>query len=184
TEREGPSPLTLLGLDRSGLPLEVIPPAELSKRLLENFKNRILSQQMTLVCSNCWSWALDIDASTLIEIGTPKCQNCGSKRIAALTGRWIPEAKKYVEESKIRGKPSVGNWELANRCYELGLLTERYGVLALISMVARAVDPIDLEGLLSEFREINEAFFERLAKVETEAVKRRMMGKRRRVRPH
>lgn len=183
-EKEGPSPLTLLGLDRSGLPIEVIPPAELSKRLLENFKNRILSQQVTLVCSDCWSWALDTDVNTLTEIGAPTCQNCGSRRLAALTGRWVSEAKKYVEESRDRGRPSVGNWELANRCYELGLLTERYGLPALVAMAARAVDPMDLEGLLSNRKEIDEAFFEDLAKVETEAVKRRMMGGRRRLRSH
>lgn len=184
TDREGPSPLTLLGLDRSGLPLEVIPPAELSKRLLENFKNRILSQQATLLCSNCWSWTLDIDVTTLTEIEMLNCPNCGSERVVALTGRWVAEARKYVEESKNKGRPSVGDWELANRCYELGLLTEKYGIPALVAMVARAVDPIDLEGLLSEHREIDEDFFEKLAKVETEAVKRRMMKKRRRSRSH
>ncbi|MEM1984793.1 MAG: hypothetical protein QXW76_05995, partial [Candidatus Korarchaeum sp.] len=98
--------------------------------------------------------------------------------------RWVSEAKKYVEESRDRGRPSVGNWELANRCYELSLLTERYGLPALVAMAARAVDPMDLEGLLSNRKEIDEAFFEDLAKVETEAVKRRMMGGRRRLRSH
>lgn len=179
SEKEGPSPLTLLGLDRSGLPLEVIPPDELSRRLIENFKNRIMSQQMTLVCSDCWSWALDTDVSTLTEVGAPACGNCGSKRIAALTGHWVAEAKRYVEESRKKGRPSVGNWELANRCYELGSLTERYGLSALVAMAARAVDPLDLEKLLSDQSEINEIFFEKLAKIETEAVKRRIMGKRR-----
>ncbi len=180
SEKEGPSPLALLGLDRSGLPLEVIPPAELSKRLLENFKNRILSQQVTLVCSNCWSWFMDSDVNSLMDIGAPICPNCGSRRIAAITGYLVSEAKRYVEESKQKGRPSVGNWELANRCYEFGLLTERYGLPAIIAMAARAVDPIDIERLLSEVDEVNERFFETLARIETEAVKRRMMGKKKR----
>jgi ATP-dependent Lhr-like helicase len=180
SEKEGPSPLALLGLDRSGLPLEVIPPTELSRRLLENFKNRILSQQVTLVCSNCWSWFMDSDVNSLMEIGAPLCPNCGSGRIAAVTGYLVSEAKRYVEESRQKGRPSVGNWELANRCYEFGLLTERYGLSALVAMVARAVDPIDVEKLLSEVNEVNERFFEALAKVETEAVKRRMMGRKKR----
>lgn len=182
-EKEGPSPITMLGLERSGLPLEVLPPYDLSKRLLENFKNRILSQHLTLICSDCWSWFLDTDVSTLIDLGPPACPNCGSVRIAALTGNWVAEAKKFVEESKQKERPSVGNWELANRCYEFGLLSEKYGLPALVAMAARAVDPIDLEKLLSEVGEIGETFFEKLAKVETEAVKRRMMGKRKRRKP-
>jgi ATP-dependent Lhr-like helicase len=180
SEKEGPSPLALLGLDRSGLPLEVIPPAELSRRLLENFKNRILSQQVTLVCSDCWSWFMDSDVNSLMEIGAPVCPNCGSRRIAAVTGYLVSEAKRYVEESRQKGKPSVGNWELANRCYEFGLLSERYGLPAIVAMAARAVDPIDIERLLSEVDEVNERFFEALARIETEAVKRRMMGKKKR----
>ncbi len=179
--KRGPSPLSLLGLERSGLPMEIIPPAELSRRLLESFKYRILSQQVTLVCSNCWRWSMDTTVSSLLDMArVPSCPICGSGRIAALSGYWASEAKEYVEESKKRGKPSVPNWELANRVYELGSLTERYGLPAVVAMAARGVDPIDIEWLLSRHGELSEDFMAELAKVETEAIKRRLTGKRRR----
>ncbi len=183
SEKPGPSPLSLLGLERSGLPLEIIPPSELSKRLLESFKYRILSQQVTLVCSNCWRWSMDTTISSLLDLGkVPKCPVCGSGRIAALSGYWASEAKEYVEESKRRGRPSVPNWELANRVYELGSLTERYGLPAVVAMAARGVDPMDIEWLLSRRSDLDEDFMAELAKVETEAVKRRLTGKKRRKR--
>ncbi len=181
SEKTGPSPLSLLGLERSGLPLEIIPPSELSKRLLESFKYRILSQQVTLICSNCWRWSMDTTISTLLDLGkVPKCPVCGSGRIAALSGYWASEAKEYVEESKKRGKPSVPNWELANRVYEFGLLTEKYGLPAVVAMAARGVDPMDIEWLLTRHPDLDEDFMVELAKVETEAIKRRLTGKRRR----
>ncbi|MDK2372459.1 MAG: DEAD/DEAH box helicase [Candidatus Korarchaeota archaeon] len=181
SEKQGPSPLSLLGLERSGLPLEIIPPSELSKRLLESFKYRILSQQITLVCSNCWKWSMDTTVSSLLDLGkVPKCPVCGSDRVAALSGYWASEAKEYVEESKRRGRPSVPNWELANRVYELGSLTERYGLPAVVAMAARGVDPMDIEWLVSRRTELDEDFMAELAKVETEAVKRRLTGKKRR----
>ncbi|MDK2383775.1 MAG: hypothetical protein QI199_03050 [Candidatus Korarchaeota archaeon] len=181
SEKRGPSPLSLLGLERSGLPLEIIPPSELSKRLLESFKYRILSQQITLVCSNCWRWSIDTTVSSLLDLGkVPKCPVCGSDRVAALSGYWASEAKEYVEESKRRGRPSVPNWELANRVYELGSLTERYGLPAVVAMAARGVDPMDIEWLVSRRTELDEDFMAELAKVETEAVKRRLTGRKRR----
>lgn len=179
--KRGPSPLSLLGLERSELPLEIIPPSELSKKLLESFKYRILSQQITLVCSICWRWSMDTSISNLLDLGkVPRCPVCGSSRIAALSGYWASEAKEYVEESKRRGRPSIPNWELANKVYEFGLLTERYGMPAIVAMAARGVDPIDVEQHLSRYNRVDEDFMVALAKVETEAVKRRLISRRRR----
>ncbi|HDI74100.1 MAG TPA: DEAD/DEAH box helicase [Candidatus Korarchaeota archaeon] len=178
---EGPSPLSILGLERSGLPMEIIPPSELTRRLLESFKYRILSQQVTLVCADCWEWSMDTTISSLLDLGkVPDCPICGSKRIAAMTGYWAAEAKEYVEESRKKGRPSVGNWELANRAYEFGMLTERYGLPAIVAMAARGVDPIDVEWLLTKHSKIDEEFLSELAKTETEAIKRKLVSKKRR----
>ncbi len=180
SEKKGPSPLSSLGLEKSGLPLELIPPSELNKKLLESFKYRILSQQLTLVCSDCWRWSMDITVSSLLDLGdVPRCPVCGSRRIAAVTGYWATEAKKYVSESKVKGKPSVGNWELANRIYEFGILTEKYGVPAMIAMAARGVDSLDIEDLLSRHPYLDDDFLAELARIETEAIKRKITSRKR-----
>jgi len=122
---------------------------------------------------------MDATVSSLLDLGdVPSCPVCGSRRVAAVTGYWAAEAKKYVEESRKRGKPSVGDWELANRVYEFGFLTERYGLPAVVAMAARGVDSMDLESLLSRNCEFNEEFLAELAKIETEAVKRRLTSRR------
>ncbi len=178
---KGPSPLSALGLERSGIPVELIPPSELNKKLLENFKYRILSQQMTLVCSNCWKWSMDMTVSSLLDLGeVPRCPVCGSRRIAAVTGYWAAEAKEYVNESKAKGRPSVGDWELANKIYEFGILTEKYGVPAIVAMAARGVSSVDIEELLSKHPHLDDEFLAMLAKIETEAIKRKITSKRKR----
>ncbi len=181
SEKRGPSPLASLGLEKSGLPLELIPPSELNKKLLESFKYRILSQQLTLVCSNCWKWSMDVTVSGLLDLeDVPRCPVCGSKRIAAVTGYWATEARKYVSESRAKGKPSVGNWELANKVHEFGILTEKYGIPAIVAMAARGVDSVDIEGLLSKHPYLDDEFLAELAKTETEAIKRKITSRKRR----
>ncbi len=181
SKREGPSPISTLGLERSGLPLEIIPPPELTKKLLESFKYRILSQQITLVCSECWQWSMETNVSSIVDIGeVPRCPKCNTRRIAALSGYWASEAKQYVDESRRKGRPSVGDWELANRVYEFGVLTEKYGVRAIVAMAARGIDPIDIDKLLMVHEALTEEFLSELAKIETEAIKRKLTMKRRR----
>ena len=181
SEKEGPSPISMLGLERSGLPLEIIPPPELTRKLLESFKYRILSQQITLVCSECWQWSMETNVSSIVDMGeVPKCPKCNSRRIAALSGYWATEARRYVDESRKKGRPSVGDWELANRAYEFGILAERYGVMAIVAMAARGVDPIDIDKLLATHEALTEEFLSELAKIETEAIKRKLTMKKRR----
>ncbi len=180
SEKKGPSPLSAIGLGKSGLPLELIPPSELNRKLLESFKYRILSQQLTLVCSDCWRWSMDTTVASLLDLEeVPRCPVCGSKRIAAVTGYWAAGAKKYVSESKAKGRPSVGDWELANKIYEFGILTEKYGVPAIVAMAARGVDSVDIEGLLTKHPYLDDNFLSELAKVETEAIKRKIMSRKR-----
>ncbi len=175
--KEGPSPLSMIGLNRMSVLLELLPGDKLSERLLTDFRFRLLRQQVFLVCSNCWSWGVDTTVSSLLDLGGITCPKCGSRRIAALSGRWIKRAKEALEESKRMGKPLIKDWELANRVYELGRLTEKYGLIALVAMAARGVDPMDVREVVSKHRELSDEFLKDLAKVETEAIRRRLLSR-------
>ncbi len=176
SEVKGPSPLSLIGLNRSAVLLEILPEDKLSERLLTDFRYRLLRQQIFLVCSNCWSWGSDLTVSPLLELGEIRCPKCGSSRVVALSGKWIRRAKEALEEAKKIGKPIVRDWELANRVYELGRLTERYGKLALVAMSVRGLDPMDVREILMKHRELSDEFLKDLAKAETEAIKRKLLS--------
>ncbi len=176
SEVKGPSPLSMIGLNRSAVLLEILPEDKLSERLLTDFKYRLLRQQIFLTCSKCWSWGSDFTVSSLLELDEVRCPKCGSSRVVALSGKWIRRAKGALEEAKRVGKPIVRDWELANRVYELGRLAERYGKLALVAMSVRGLDPMDVRELMMRHKELSDEFLKDLAKAETEAIKRKLLS--------
>ncbi len=168
------SPLALEGLVRSPYLLEIAPPDELMRRLLSMFKRRLLRTQMFIVCSNCWQWGSWISISTLIEIDSLRCPVCGSKRLAGFHGRPAGEAMNSVELSKRKGRPAVRNARLANVAYELGLLTERYGNLALVCAGVRALNLERLREILDRHKKLSDSLLLDLAKMESDCVNSRM----------
>ncbi len=164
------SPLALEGLIRSPYLLEIAPPDELMKRLLDMFKRRLLRTQIFVVCSNCWQWGSWISISALTEIDTLKCPVCGDRRLAGFHGRPAGEAMNSVELSRRKGRPSVKNAKLANVAYELGLLTQRYGNLALVCAGARALDLERLREILERHKKLSDSLLLDLAKMESDCI--------------
>ncbi len=106
---------------------------------------------------------------------TLTCPSCGSKALAAFSGRWASRAVQAVEEARKRGKPAVSDSELADRAFRLATLTERFGSLALVAAAARDVDPEDLRVLLTRHKEADDEFFRELTRLESESIRRRYL---------
>jgi len=174
--RDSPSPLAWMGLRRSQFFLEILPPESLERILLQAAKARILGTDLVVVCPLCWSWWTSVRAKTLLESKMElRCPSCGSRALAAFSGRWASRAVQAVEEARRRGRPAVADSELADRAFRLASLTERFGSLALVAAAAREVDPESLRSLLSRHREADDDFFRELTRLESESIRRRFL---------
>ncbi|RLG42907.1 MAG: ATP-dependent helicase [Thermoproteota archaeon] len=174
--RDSPSPLAWLGLRRSQFFLEILPPESLERILLQAAKARILGTDLVVVCPFCWSWWTSVKVKTLLDTRmTLTCPSCGSKALAAFSGRWASRAVQAVEEARKRGRPAVSDSELADRAFRLATLTEKFGSLALVAAAARDVDPEDLRALLTRHREADDEFFRELTRLESESIRRRYL---------
>lgn len=168
------SPIAAEGLRRSPYYLEFVPSSFLEKRMLETFKIRLMRTQLLLLCSNCWQWSSWVSISSLLELKELRCPRCHSARLAGLHGRDSQLALEHVKASIERGRPFISDSRLANKVFELGKLTEEFGIIALISMGIKGYRIEDLRKLLSESREVNEHFLSKLALIEKEAIKKRL----------
>jgi ATP-dependent Lhr-like helicase len=168
------SPIAAEGLRRSPYYLEFVPPSFLEKRMLETFKMRLMRTQLLLLCSNCWQWSSWVSISSLLELKELRCPKCNSNRLAGLHGKDSQLALEHIKRSIERGRPFIPDSRLANKVFELGKLTEEFGVIALVSMGIRGYKIEDLRNLLSENRSIDEHFLSKLAFIEKESIKKKL----------
>ncbi|MGC9020800.1 MAG: DEAD/DEAH box helicase [Candidatus Methanodesulfokora sp.] len=168
------SPIAAEGVRRSPYYLEFAPSSFIEKKMLETFKIRLMRTQLLLLCSSCWQWSSWISISSLLELKDLRCPKCHSSRLAGLHGKDSQLALEYIKRSIERGRPFVPDSRLANKVFELGKLTEEFGIIALISMGIKGYRIEDLRNLLAENREFDKNFLSRLALIEKESIKKRL----------
>ncbi len=169
-ESSAPTRMSKDAIEKVARKTEVVPPERLRKVIIESVKARVLNESRVLTCLNCLKWIAVCRARDLPD--EVKCPVCGSKLIgvSAESQEKVAEIVERVKKGRRLNRQQERIWR---HIQESAKLVEKYGKAAVIALCAKGVRPEDVAELLervSDYR--SDEFYELLAKLEKEALKR------------
>ncbi len=150
-ERPGMSPIARLGLTKK---YELVAPPKPEKEVFAAFTERLLDTKRVLVCTQCAKSAAPAEVRELKE--QLSCKWCGSKLLAPVPQRWVPEAERLLKaaqaarDSSFLGAASLGHiarkegaeeQKWVNWMMDSGSLVAGRGKDAVIALCGRGVGP-------------------------------------------
>ncbi|MCS6787997.1 MAG: hypothetical protein NZ733_01745, partial [Aigarchaeota archaeon] len=138
------SPLGALTVNRYLYEFESHVPDRVSRVVLNMVKGRLMSERVTLVCVECYSYLRTTDVGSIEP--RPSCPECGSRRLGLLKRSAEEQVQSLIAK---RGRAASAEERRAKRELEsTAQLVERYGKSAAIALVGRGLTPKDAERIL------------------------------------
>ncbi len=168
--RGEPTPISRVGIEKVSMKTDLIPPEKMRRILLESAKARLMDENRTLICTNCWDYIEMLGINSLPD--RPLCPKCGSPRIGLLR---VGEEEAYFLVDK-KGKNLTKNEKkLGNKAAKTADLVSKYGKPAAIVLSGRRLSIRDVNQVLSKQNHISDDLFEAIIEAEREALKRRFL---------
>ena len=141
---------------------ERIAPLKPTKAIIDSIRDRLLNEEMSLICLNClWTHTDKVRA-----LNTFRCPSCGSNQIAAIS----PFSKDSIKDSIDRGKLTAK--EKNSLAKSIHILRAR-GKIALMTMAGRGIGPEIATRLLSVSYFDEDDLIREIIKQETDFAKNR-----------
>jgi len=137
------SPIALSGIERNrGL----MAPHYADRSILMALKNRLETQDITLVCSNCYrKWNTRVKRVDF----QPKCSNCGAIKIAVLPIYASKNAN--IFNKKLRTDEEEKQFK---RLHKNASLVLNYGKIAVLTLIGRGIGPDTASRILRRYNKI------------------------------
>ncbi|MCS7117929.1 MAG: DEAD/DEAH box helicase [Thaumarchaeota archaeon] len=157
------SPLAALTVNRFLYEFESQAPDRVARVVLNMVRGRLMSERVTLLCTDCYSaqWATDVGS---LE-PRPVCPECRSQRLGVLRGS--PEAVSSLVAKRGRAQ-SAEERAIRREAERTAQLVERYGKSAVVVLVGRGLSSRDAEEILSEESRLVPKLFELIMEAEKE----------------
>ncbi|MCS7094363.1 MAG: DEAD/DEAH box helicase [Thaumarchaeota archaeon] len=157
------SPLAALTVNRYLYEFESHAPDRVAKVVLNMVKGRLMSERVTLLCTECYSahWTTDVGS---LET-RPACPECRSSRLGVLRG--FEEAVASLVAKRGRAQ-SAEERSVVREAERTAQLVERYGKSAVAVLVGKGLRSRDAERILSEESRLVPRLFELIMEAEKE----------------
>jgi ATP-dependent Lhr-like helicase len=168
--KEEPTPIAKVGIDKVGMKTDLIPPEKMKSLLLESIKARLLFENRTFICTNCWDYTEMISLKDLPD--KPKCPKCGSLKLGLLK---VDEEKTFALIDKKDRKLTKQEGILRMKAIKTSNLIANYGKSAVLALTGRRLRVRDAKKILSQERELTNDFYELIIEAEKKALKRQFL---------
>lgn len=151
-------PLSPMGNDAIGTRTDLMQPRRADKTVLMALKQRLLEEEIVLVCMNCRT-----QRRAKVEALPPKiqCTKCGGVLLAAIQ----PYAKDEFEVLK-KGASSDEQKRVLKRVYKNANLVMAHGKKAVIALVGRGIGPDTASRILARYHLEEEEFLRDILEAE------------------
>jgi ATP-dependent Lhr-like helicase len=170
-ETEGAaSPVARVGIERVSMKTDLIPPERMKRILVESAKVRLLNETRTFVCTNkdCLSYVEMVRIKDLPD--KPTCPKCGSPALGVLSKE---EDQVWPILEKKSEKLTKNEEDLWKQAQDTAKLVSKYGKPAAAALAGRRLKAPDVEGVLSEEKELTDRFYELVMEAERKALRKR-----------
>ncbi|MFB6185848.1 MAG: helicase-related protein, partial [Halobacteriaceae archaeon] len=140
---------------------ELLAPENADASVVATIKERIMNDRVRLFCTHCKQWDQQTKVKRIDD--QPKCPNCDSTRIAALS----PWADDKVQAVKTTEKTEEQE-SLAERAYRNASLVQGHGKQAVIALQGRGVGPQNAARIINNHRENENDFYRDILERERE----------------
>jgi ATP-dependent Lhr-like helicase len=164
------SPLGQLGVDSISMKVDIVPPEQITKIIIESAKARLYNETRILTCLGKHDWLQEMQVRDFPE--KIQCPLCGSTEIALLDRR-PEEAAEMMARTKGRYTFDPPWWWKEGE--DASKLVSIYGRRAGIVAAAKRVENEVAWDILAETEGEGDEFFERVIEAEREALKKRFM---------
>ncbi|MDR1991943.1 MAG: DEAD/DEAH box helicase [Nitrososphaerota archaeon] len=162
------TPIARVGIERTSMKSDLIPPERMRLVLIESTRARLLNETGNFICTHCWNYMQMVCIKDLPD--KPKCPSCGSYALGMLK---VEEEKaiglvekKEIHLTKIEQKMQ---W-YAKKTAEL---IERYGKTAVIALGAQRISVADVWTILEKEPKSTDKFYEFILETERKVLSRR-----------
>ncbi len=164
------SPVARVGIERVSMKTDLIPPERMKRILVESAKARLLNETRTFICTNkdCLGYLEMVRINDLPD--DPKCPKCGSSALGVLSKEEDQVLSILEKKAKKLTKSEEDVWKQAR---ETAKLVCKYGKPAAVALAGRRLRVSDVEGVLSEERELTDRFYELVMEAERKALRKR-----------
>ena len=163
-----PTPIARIGIERTSMKTDLIPPERMRRILIESAKARLMNETRVFICTNCWDY---VEMITIKELpDEPACPRCGSRELGILN---VEEEKALPLIEKKGERLTKEEKRLREEAIEAAKLVSKYGKVAAIALSGRRLRIDDVKGILSKESRPTDRFFELIIEAERSALKRR-----------
>ncbi|WP_276256887.1 DEAD/DEAH box helicase [Halomontanus rarus] len=131
---------------------ELLAPENADASVIKTVRERLQDDRVILLCTHCTEWLSKTKVKRVPD--QPKCPECGSTRIAALS----PWADDIVQAVRAEEKDEE-QVELTQRAYRGANLVQSHGKRAVVAMSARGVGPHNAARIIGKLRENEDDFY-------------------------
>ncbi|WP_207592419.1 DEAD/DEAH box helicase [Halomontanus rarus] len=131
---------------------ELLAPENADASVIKTVRERLQDDRVVLLCTHCTEWLSKTKVKRVPD--QPKCPECGSTRIAALS----PWADDVVQAVRAEEKDEE-QVELTQRAYRGANLVQSHGKRAVVAMSARGVGPHNAARIIGKLRENEDDFY-------------------------
>ncbi|RLI37687.1 ATP-dependent helicase, partial [Candidatus Bathyarchaeota archaeon] len=163
-----PTPIARIGIERTSMKTDLIPPERMRRILIESAKARLMNETRVFICTNCWDYVGMITIKELPD--EPACPRCGSRELGILN---VEEEKALPLIEKKGERLTKEEKRLREEAIEAAKLVSKYGKVAAIALSGRRLRIDDVKGILSKESRPTDRFFELIIEAERSALKRR-----------
>ncbi|MFB6267861.1 MAG: helicase, partial [Halodesulfurarchaeum sp.] len=129
--------------------------------VIETVRERIESDRVKLFCLHCQEWEHETRVGRVRD--QPRCPNCESTQIAALSP-WADEVVKAVRAEEKDDEQE----HLTERAYRNASIVQGHGKEAVIALSARGVGPQNAARIINRHRESEADFYRDILERERE----------------
>jgi ATP-dependent Lhr-like helicase len=165
-----PTPIARLGIEKSTMKTDLIPPKRMRALSIESAKARLLNETNTFICTKCWSYLEVISIKDLPN--KPKCPRCKSLSIGLLK---INEEKVFPLLEKKGGKMTKKERKIKREALQTAQLLAKYGKLAAVTLSGRKVRTPDAKKILEKEKTPSDRFYELILEVERKKLSERFL---------
>ncbi|MFB6154227.1 MAG: DEAD/DEAH box helicase [Halodesulfurarchaeum sp.] len=152
---------TPIGIDGRSSGRELLTPDNADASVIETVRERIESDRVKLFCLHCQEWEHETRVGRVRE--QPRCPNCDSTQIAALSP-WADEVVKAVRAEEKDDEQE----HLTERAYRNASIVQGHGKEAVIALSARGVGPQNAARIINRHRESEADFYRDILERERE----------------
>jgi ATP-dependent Lhr-like helicase len=167
---EEPTPIAKVGIEKVGMKTDLIPTEKMRSLLLESIKARLLFENRTFICTNCWDYTEVIGIKDLPD--NPKCPKCGSLKLGLLK---VDEEKTFALVDKKEGRLTKKEKELKIQAIKTSNIIAIHGKSAVLALTGRRLRINDAKKILSKENKLTNEFYELIMEAEKKALKRQFL---------